>query len=274
MVRVEELQKVQQQREITSSKGNQNKWYKDGKWYKEDGMGYEALSEILISRLLQKTNITSFVCYEYETLVKNEQNFSGCVSSDFMNESDDKIISIERLFQAYLGQSAAKAMLDYPKVIDKISFVVENVEQVTGLTDFGRYMREVLTVDTLFFNEDRHFHNLAVIRKRDGTFRECPLFDNGASLFSDVKGDYPLSASVEECMEKIEAKPFSVDFDEQLDACELAFPGRQIQIWFTMEDVKAVLAEFRGIYEDIVLQRVEDTMRMQMRKYSYLITEK
>ena len=46
---------------ITSSKGNQNKWCKNGKWYKVDGLGYEALSEVVVSHLLRKSTITSFV---------------------------------------------------------------------------------------------------------------------------------------------------------------------------------------------------------------------
>ena len=43
----------------TSSKGNQEKWFNpdENKWYKLDRFGYEALSESLISRLLEKSNI-------------------------------------------------------------------------------------------------------------------------------------------------------------------------------------------------------------------------
>ncbi len=40
---------------ITSSKGNQNKWCENGKWYKVDGLGYEALSEVVVSHLLKKS---------------------------------------------------------------------------------------------------------------------------------------------------------------------------------------------------------------------------
>lgn len=273
MVRVEELQQMQQKISVTSSKGNQNKWYRNGRWYKEDGLGYEALAEVVVSRLLQKTTVTSFAAYEYEILEKNGKNFHGCVSADFMENEDDKIISIERLFQAYVGQSAAKEILMYTDIKDRICFVVEKIEEITGLEKFGEYLKEVLTADALFFNEDRHFHNLAVIRKKDGTFRLCPLFDNGAALFSDVISDYPLTLSAEECIEKIQAKPFSADFDEQIDACELAFPGRPFQAWFTGKDVCSILEGFRGIYADEVLQRVEETIRIQMRKYSYLFHE-
>lgn len=35
-----------------TSKGDQPKWKQAGNWYKADHMGYEALSEIIVSRLL------------------------------------------------------------------------------------------------------------------------------------------------------------------------------------------------------------------------------
>ena len=43
----------------TSSKGNQEKWFdvETNQWYKLDQFGYEALSESLISILLEKSNI-------------------------------------------------------------------------------------------------------------------------------------------------------------------------------------------------------------------------
>lgn len=45
-MQINEIQYMKNLTEITSSKGNQNKWYASGKWYKEDGLGYEALSEV------------------------------------------------------------------------------------------------------------------------------------------------------------------------------------------------------------------------------------
>ena len=45
----------------TSSKGNQEKWFdkETNKWYKLDQFGYEALTETIISKLLEKSNIES-----------------------------------------------------------------------------------------------------------------------------------------------------------------------------------------------------------------------
>jgi len=269
-ISVDAMKKMVEYDGATSSKGNQNKWYADGKWYKEDGLGYEALAETVVSRLLLKTSVRETVSYEYVELQKGSEVFHGCVSENFMDLSDDKIVSVERLFQAYEGEGASRMVLKREDTIGRIRYVADVVQAATGLPDFGRYLRDILTIDAIFLNEDRHFHNLAVIRKKDGTYRSCPVFDNGASLFSDTKGEYPLSMTAEECLKKVHAKPFSMDFDEQLDACELAFPQYPFHADFALKDVGNILKEFKGIYEDAALERVYDTMAAQIRKYGYL----
>lgn len=40
----------------TSSKGNQEKWVDGNRWYKLDQFGYEALTETMISQLLERSN--------------------------------------------------------------------------------------------------------------------------------------------------------------------------------------------------------------------------
>jgi len=254
----------------TSSKGNQNKWTAHGIWYKADCLGYEALAEVLVSRLLEKTNAASFVHYSYIWLEKKGILLHGCQSEDFMEPEDDKVVSVERLFQTFYGESAAKAVLRYTETKDRINYVTECVETLTGISDFGGYLRMILTIDALFLNEDRHFHNLAIIRKKDGSYRKCPVFDNGAALFSDTGGDYPLDMDLPQCFERTQAKPFSRSFDEQLDACEVLFKGTPFQAAFTLKDIDIILKEFSGIYEAPVLERIRETMRWQIRKYSYL----
>lgn len=254
----------------TSSKGNQNKWYDCGYWYKEDALGYESLSEVLVSRLLEKTNTKSFVKYEWIATSRGEETVACCRSADFLEKDDDRLISLQRLFQLRKGGNLASACAAIPEIPDRIRFVVENTEELTGLDGFGIYLKNMLTVDALFLNEDRHFHNIAVIQKKDGTFREAPVFDNGAACFSDRTADYPLALSPEECSAKIRAKPFSTDFDEQLDAAEYLYPEPEFRAWFTMQDVEQVLSEFKGTYDGRILDRVKETLRRQIRKYHYL----
>ena len=47
-----------------TSKGNQPKWNIDNNWYKADHMGYESLSEYVVSKLLKKSNVHDFVIYD------------------------------------------------------------------------------------------------------------------------------------------------------------------------------------------------------------------
>ena len=41
----------------TSSKGNQEKWLENDRWYKLDLFGYEGVAETVTSQLLQQSNI-------------------------------------------------------------------------------------------------------------------------------------------------------------------------------------------------------------------------
>ena len=58
----------------SSSKGNQPKWLADGLWYKADHMGYEGLSEIVISKLLAETNTDGAQMLEYSEFCNIQAN--------------------------------------------------------------------------------------------------------------------------------------------------------------------------------------------------------
>lgn len=139
----------------------------------------------------------------------------------------------------------------------------------TGLKNFGAYLTAALELDAFFLNEDRHVNNIAVIYHEEEGYRLCPYFDHGLSLYADTKVDFGLEQPLEICRERIEAKPFSRDFDEQLDAAEQIY-GKQLRFHFWEQDIRAELAGLAGIYEDAVLRRVETVLNWQMRKYQYL----
>ena len=95
----------------TSSKGNQEKWFdkETNKWYKLDQFGYEALAETLISRLLEKSNISSdtpfsFAKYQMERLNVHGRDRTGCSSESFL-KSGQSIITLSHLFSRQLGIS-------------------------------------------------------------------------------------------------------------------------------------------------------------------------
>ena len=95
----------------TSSKGNQEKWFDrdTNKWYKLDQFGYEALSETLISILLENSNINfdtpfSFAHYEMERINVHGRDRTACSSDNFLGQGES-IITLSHLFSRYLGMS-------------------------------------------------------------------------------------------------------------------------------------------------------------------------
>ena len=70
-----------------TSKGDQPKWHRGNLWYKADHMGYEALVEVVVSRLLEKTNVPEFVRYEPVWIRYEAGDAPGCISCSFQGLS-------------------------------------------------------------------------------------------------------------------------------------------------------------------------------------------
>lgn len=252
-----------------SSKGNQLKWKHEDKWYKADHMGYEGLSEVIISRLLQKSNVNNFVKYSKVEISYYDKTFHGCCSENFLSPTEE-LITVNKLYRQITGRELSKEVARIPELQDRIVFFMEVIGEMTGLKHFGEYITAELAIDAFFLNEDRHMNNIAVIHDtKTGEYRYCPYFDNGLSLFSDLLDDFPLTKSIVECRKTIKAKPFDRDFDLQLDAAEKLY-GQGVRFSFGVNDVKDELEDFADVYETEILKRVEEVLRYQISKYQYL----
>lgn len=250
-----------------TSKGNQTKWLYKGIWYKADHMGYEALSEVVVSELLKKSNIENFVVYKPVEINYQGEMFRGCESNNF-KEKDQYIIPLERLHRMTVGVGLAGTLVHKDETEARIKYTADFVEAETGLRDVGKYITILTEIDAFFLNEDRHTNNIAVIRnEKTKEFSLAPIFDNGLSVLSDIH-DYPIENDVYKCITEVRAKPFNISFDEQLDAAESLY-GCHLKFDFTNKDVSRILAGFKGVYHDEILRRVETVIFQQMRKYSY-----
>ena len=179
------------------------------------------------------------------------------------------LLPLEKLHRAYYGIGLAKKLAEIPEVEEHIRYTVSFVEETTGLTDFGIYLSTLLELDAFILNEDRHTNNIAVIRnEKDGSFRLCPIFDNGLSLLSDLN-DYPLNRELYECIDAVLAKPFSTDFAEQTEAASRLY-GSHLKFSFIKEHLRQKMQELGDYYDGETLERVERTILEQMRKYGYL----
>ena len=257
------------QAKSTSSKGNQQKWLIGSQWYKADHMGYEALCEVVISKLLKLTNVSDFVSYEPVKIEFSERVMNGCCSENFKHK-DESIITLERLARQWLAKSITTELLNYPSAEEKIMFTVDFVESVTHMKDIGKYFSMMLTLDAFFLNEDRHTHNIAfILNDITGKYKLCPYFDFGLSLLADTTEDYPLDEDVLTLIRKVKSKPFSSDFDEQADAAQKLY-GPQLELSFTRHDVENVLDSISEYYDQSIIERVRIILFEQMRRYQYL----
>lgn len=255
-----------------SSKGNQLKWLSNGIWYKADYTGYEGLAEYMVSQLLNHTNLIkgNFIEYSTEQLHYGHVVYNGCSSKNFL-EKGRQMITLERLFQSYFGESLNKSIYSIRNLEERIQFVVNNTIRITGLQFFGDYLSVLLTIDAFFLNEDRHTHNIAVLMDEQGKYDYCPIFDNGASLLSDTTMDYPINVDLEQLVPSVKAKTFCKKFDEQLDAVEKLY-GQHLKFHFGRKEVEELLKR-EPFYAEEIKSRVETIILEQIRKYNYLFSD-
>lgn len=270
-----------------SSKGNQMKWKQDGYWYKADQFGYESLAEVVTSRLLELSTIKDVTSYTPTGIVYRDKTYRGCCSRNF-RKPEELLVPIERLFKNYTSIGLAKQIGRIADVKERIKYVEEIVCNVTRIENFGEYLTKILEMDAFFLNEDRHTNNISLLYNKDtDEYRLCPFYDMGLSLFADTRIEFPLDMDYFACRGKIIAKPFSRDFDEQLDAANHLY-GCHLKFHFSSSEIVNVVRELRESYllteEDIAegktvgysereFRRVEDVLRYQASKYKYMFED-
>lgn len=215
----------------TSSKGNQEKWLDNGKWYKLDQFGYEALAECFTFMLLEHSNIERdtpfcYVRYDMEKLLVHGRERTGCSSENFLNHGE-AIITLSHLFKQHLGGSVAEVLGRLSSDKKRMIYLAEATADITGLTDFPQYLTLLFEIDGLVLNDDRHLNNIAVISKGD-CFDYCPIFDQGAGVLSNVMYS-PMDIVPKSLISSAQARPFNTTFNRQIRAMQSLY-GKQLDI--------------------------------------------
>lgn len=192
-----------------SSKGTQTKYYDNGYWYKTNSVGSEGTAEYLASLVLSCSNIQEYVTYEKCTI--NDK--LGCRSANFIKPGET-YISIQRLYDLYVGGQLTDQIYRLNDVEKRIKFVVDFVREITNL-DIYDYLAKMMSLDALLLNADRHFHNIGVISNADtDLYRLAPVFDNGNSLLSNFT-EFPFDVPIDEHIENVIGKPFTANLEYQ-----------------------------------------------------------
>ena len=255
-----------------SSKGNQLKFLRDGIWYKADYLGYEGLTEYTVSKLLAYSTLdkSEYVDYDLEQISYNGQVFNACRSRDFRNGW--QLITLERLFKQNHGTGLNSMIYSVEDHHDRLKTIVQQVENETGIRDFGKYISKTVTVDSLFLNEDRHTHNLAVMTNDSGIYRPAPIFDNGAGLLSDTTLEYPLGREYYSYIDKAKPKTFCNDFIRQVEVAEDLY-GQNVRFSFGYDEVADIVNQAEQ-YSVEIRSRVIDIVMQMRRRHEYLFDKK
>lgn len=248
----------------TSSKGNQEKWYDNDKWYKLDQFGYEGLSETLISELLEMSNIESetgfeFVRYRMEEMNVHGRNRIGCSSANFF-KNGHSIVTLAHLFNKHLGGSLKEELMKLPSDKQRIKYIAEKTAEFTGLEGFPQYLTLLFEIDSLFLNDDRHLNNIAVL-EQNGKYDYCPIFDNGAALLSNTQ-IARMDIAPKAFISQLRARPFNMSFTRQMNTARKLY-GKQLKMpILSRADIAKLLEELLIYYpsrdRSIIADRVKE----------------
>lgn len=256
----------------TSSKGNQEKWLDNGKWYKLDQFGYEALAETFTSMLLERSNIEKdtpfcFTRYNMERLLVHGRERTGCSSDNFLRDGES-IVTISHLFKQYLGGSLIDVLERLSSDKKRMQYIAEVTADITGLHDFPKYLTLLFEIDSHVLNDDRHLNNIAVIAQNGG-FDYCPIFDQGAGLLSNMMYS-PMHIIPKTLIANVKARPFNTTFNRQIKAMQSMY-GKQLDIpKFTRQElfdmVKPLLSYYAPRDQELIADRVCETILIRQKQ--------
>lgn len=245
--------------------GLQKKLVKGEYYYKIDENGYPSLSEYVVSHLFKYSNISDYVLYDVVKIDVDGTTKIACKSKNFLKD-DEEVITVQRIYHEIYNKSVEEDLIRIPDIKERIKYIVDLVEIETKISDFGKYLTSLLQIDKYFLNDDRHFDNIAVIRNSKNEYRLCPVFDNGAMLLS-ATNVYNLDDSIEKNINKMFCFPFSINFDEQVNAA-VSLYGDNFSIKFTEKIIDDLLNDVKILYDDKVISRVKEILYRKILRYN------
>lgn len=245
----------------SSTKGNQPKWCMDGFWYKADSYHcYQGLSEMIVSRLLEKSNYRDFVRYDLCHLELPMRNAIGCKSRDFLKKNQS-IITLQRLLFVHFGIDFASKLREMEcSTKEKFDYLYGMLERI-GVQGYREYFAAMFQIDSVCRNTDRHTNNIAFLVE-SGRIMPAPLFDFGESLYSDCEY-YSFSRDSETLIQMGGSKPLSLSFEEQAEVSE-ELSGYRLKMNFGISDIRKIRKEALEFYDSKYVDRALSILKLQM----------
>lgn len=105
------------------------------------------MAEYTVSHLLQFSTLKQddYILYHTEQIHYAYREYLGCKSQNFLPKGW-QLITLERLFQNFYGESLNKCIYHIEKTEDRVRFLVDQIIRITGLEDFGKYISILMTI--------------------------------------------------------------------------------------------------------------------------------
>lgn len=172
------------QRIMISSKGAQDKWFDGHYFYKSDSEIMEGLHEELVS---QFGNYTNLGCIQYQScalfLDGKDSHMNGCASGNFLVDKNE--VTLKTL----LGIDGLQQVFQLDDIHQAFECMVSIVQKKTGL-DIRKYLLQLITLDILTGNHDRHVENVTIWQdKKTKKFELALAFDHGCAFDNKIIGN-------------------------------------------------------------------------------------
>lgn len=208
---------------LSSSKGNQRKWYFPEKdIYVKEQFFYQGkywkdyLVEVIASEIgKQLPARCTEVLEQHACTIRDEVGVSyGVYSDNFANNLS--YVSFSRILSANHCFFEERA-----DISEKWDFVLKSMKEFCQL-DYTDCLITMTVLDYLVGNEDRHLNNFGVLCENNGVYRIPPLFDFGLGLFEhDLKYEHK---PFRECVESMYFKPFHRKSQKVIDYVKQRYP--------------------------------------------------
>jgi hypothetical protein len=197
---------------------------------------HESVSEVVASELCGCLGLCGgeYVRYELcETLtdVGRGGHVAACRCDGFITSRRQQFIPI-----GALSILDADGLLIQNDAQGQYAKLVAALEVEYGVKNAKRSLDRMLFVDFIIMNTDRHLDNFGLICEGGG-FRMAPMFDFGAGFL----GSKQLEHADMSYLRSLKAKPFNVNFDEQLSLIE---PD-------SVKDLNLDCAEIHGLVDSL-----------------------
>lgn len=155
----------------------------------------EPYNEVLASRIMERLHIPHVT---YSLLLEKKYPYSVC--ENFITP-DTELISAWHIMQEVKKPNHVSLYRHYL-----------NCCELLGIPDMTESLNQMLILDYLILNEDRHLNNFGVIRRADTLdfIGAAPIYDSGTSLWFD-KPTSMITAGA-----RLTCKPFKNNHEEQI----------------------------------------------------------